>query len=265
MHSMLSFDKFNTQNYTGPKASKVPVATKISTGTSILALPYNEGYLLISDTRATNTSTYEYYTTDKLTPYGTNFALGGAGAACGTVAVLTPFLDYFTQYLKYYNYDLEQIPEPYAFLTLWNTACLKYLQEQASPIYLQLLSQCIFLVVFRNKHFNFTLKASLTSDDLLENYNSYSYNCELAKTKKFSGDILAIGSGARYLVGGAMSENDKKIMKERSKDEILELLPTLFKNTTTRDLASSVEAYLEVVTVPNDLTQPVLKKRHILP
>ena len=67
---MLPFDKFNSKNYNGPKATKTPLATKISTGTSIVALPYKEGYLLISDTRATNTGTYEYYTTDKLTPYG---------------------------------------------------------------------------------------------------------------------------------------------------------------------------------------------------
>lgn len=239
-------------------------APKICTGTSILALPCQEGYLLVSDTRATNTGTYEYYTTDKITPYGSNFTFAGAGAAVGTVAVMTPFLEYFLEYLRHYCYDVNQIPDPYAFVTLWNNAAIRYLEEQATPVFVEVLNQSTFIVIFRNKNCTFALRSNLVGDDLLENYSSYSYNLELAKSKGFSGDLLAIGSGARYLLGGALAHNHGAVMKELGKKEILKLLPVLFKHTSARDLASSVESYLEVVSVPKNLSAPITKQRILI-
>lgn len=260
-------DELDLGRFTREKTSKTLsgcIETRKTTGTSIIALPYKEGYLIASDCRATNPSTYEYYTTDKITPYGQHFTVAGAGLAIGLNTAMTPFITYFYSYLKYYCYEINEIPDVYCLLSLWNNAAIKYLKEEADSLYFETIGHSIFTVVFRNKHILVAYNSRLVGDDSLENFNSYAFNTKLASEHYFAGDFTAIGSGSRYLVGSILAENKTRLLKEQSRTEILRFLPSVFQSTTTRDLASSVESYLEVVTVPRDFTVSVIKQRVIL-
>lgn len=258
----MNFLKITTKN--NPIVENGYVNKKfISTGTSICAVPYNKGYLMISDTRATNTSTYEYFATDKLINYKKNFAIGAAGAAVGLEMVVYPLLNYFEDYLDFYKYDLQEIQNPFVFLTLFNKAVQKYNTEQASPLYMELLSMGKYILLFRNKYFKFSFSCNLFGDDLIESFNSNSVNQELAKKNKYVGDIVAIGSGGRYLLGSFMNLNEEKLLKERDKLDVITEAKKIYLNVTCKDGASSVAEYLEVIDVPENMNQTIQKERII--
>lgn len=248
----------------GPEIIKpLPKEKLRSTGTSIAAVPYKEGYLLLSDSRATNGSTYEYYATDKLVIYDHHIAAGAAGAAIGLDAVVSPFLDYFTNFLKRYHYDLEDIDNPHMFMALFNLA-VQECNTYASQLYIQLLQMGKFIFVFRTKKFTFAASCNLFGDDILESNGSFSINQELAKANNYGGDICAIGSGGRYLLGGFLSLNSQKLLRARSKEEVIESAKKIYLNTTMKDLASDVKQYMEVIDIPTDSSKEITKTRYIL-
>ena len=235
-----------------------------STGTSIAAVPYNSGYLLISDTRSTNTATYEYFATDKLMHYDKNFALGAAGAAVGLDMVVCPVIDYFLRYLYYYEYDVEELENPHVFLALFNKAVQRYNTQEATQLYMHLLNMGKYIIVFRNKNFVFALSGNFFGDDCLESLHSYRVTQELARKNNYSGDVVAIGSGSRYLIGGFLKLNKEKPLRTLSKEELIDHAKEIYKNTTARDGASDIKEYMQIIDVPEDLRESIFKERLII-
>ena len=235
-----------------------------STGTSIIALACKEGRVILGDTQATDTSAFITYNTDKINTYDHNIVSAGAGASIGLLTCITPLLSYFKRFLAYYNYNIEEIPDPYCFLGLWNTACLNYLKYSNDGLYHQIMSMSLFLVNFRNKNMNFTFSTSLVGDSTIEKDSSWAYNIEEAKKNYYVGDMIAIGSGARHLMGGFRDKNRTKLLKEVPLENIKKMGLEIFRDVTQRDAASSIKSHLQCVFIPNDTSKKVEVTR-ILP
>ena len=222
---------------------------RLSTGTSIVSIPYDNGVITATDLRATDTRTFQYYNAQEKTSKSCmdEIYVSGAGASTGTDWCAYPVIAHLDKCLKYYYVSLNQIESPVDFLNLFNKFAIDYFKKigYRVPGFAEIVFQCEFLINVNTKKLNFAFKTNMAGDSAMEaSTNAHVGNVE-------SKDILAIGSGGRYLVGALCQENSLKPLNTRPLAQCIELLKTAFVNTCGKDLASSVAEGLQITVFQN--------------
>lgn len=210
--------------------------------TTIVSCPFSQGLILYSDTRATDTHSFEKYTANNKTTFGLAYTLpdnvelfiSGAGISIGTETLMYPFFKEFELKCIEYCVNLNSL-EKTQFIDFFNNIGATYLKS-LTPIDYEIIAGSVFIISVKTAKFLGSFKTSITGG-LTIGY----------PTKDLlMGDFVGVGSGSRYVLGALLLEHKKNPLTTRSEEEMVQWGKNYFERVIEMDLASSVESGLNI-------------------
>jgi hypothetical protein len=222
-----------------------------STGTTIISIPYNKGVIVVSDTQATDLNSFtKYYTPNKSDCYffqdfepEVDLIASSAGYASYNGAVVAKIFNLLKQHLTHFNIELNSIKTQRDFIDLFNNLCGRIL-KQLSPLEHEISSRSVCLLTVKTKNFVLSLETNFDAGTC--------FSMNIYDKARIHSNLLAVGSGGRYILGAALKEDVDAPFCNRSLDQVLQWVSKNFKRVITRDLASSGDHGYSIVIVDKD-------------
>lgn len=205
--------------------------------TTIVTVPYKDGIALVSDTRATDTSSFQRYHCRKQNGpvcklnNGLEIFIGLAGASIGAEAMIHPFIKTLERTLQNYCIDINLL-EKMEFTSLMNNISMRHYLKHSSE-FAEVPSQ--FLFIFKTKKLLFALNGGILGFCTPNNLNSVNV-AELDHESNFT----QTGSGGRYAMGAILLENKINPWIKKSQEEVVDWFKSYFGKVIAPDIASSI-------------------------
>jgi len=245
--------------------------------TTIVTTPYREGILVVSDTRATDTSTLEAYAcTDKTTGnlcslLDIEMYIAAAGVGGVIQFAIHPLISYMELTCLQYKIDVNKMSVS-NFFEFFSSLTSKYFREKKNEIKesltinnidMEILASSAIILTIRTRRFITCLNVTIPCGScflLRKNTGAEFVNeteqKEIEEYHKQS--FMQTGSGGRCVMGAMAVQNLRKPWINKTKQESIKWFYKNFQAAISLDNGSGIESGLNILVVPKDMDVPTI-------